>query len=98
MAIRLLGAFAPKTEEGTKNGLINAAPATADDLKKSRRVGLFVIFIVLPFISSSFIQVTFGFHYIDATAKNPKNGAKTTPMPQNQMGKGLLTLASIFPV
>jgi hypothetical protein len=32
--------------------------------------------------------------YFDATAKSPKNGAKTTPMPQNQGGKGLLTLAS----
>ncbi len=31
---------------------------------------------------------------IDATAKSPKNAAKTTAMLQNQVGKVLLTLAS----
>jgi len=33
----------------------------------------------------------------DATAKSPKNVAKTTPMLQNQGGKELLTLASSLP-
>ena len=32
----------------------------------------------------------------DATAKSPKNGAKTAPTLQNRGGKGLLTLASIM--
>jgi len=33
---------------------------------------------------------------IDATAKGPKNAAKTTATLQNQVGKVLLTLASKF--
>jgi len=36
------------------------------------------------------------FFIIDATAKSPKNVAKTTPMLQNQGGKELLTLASLL--
>ena len=35
-------------------------------------------------------------HDIDATAKSPKNAAKTAATPQNQVGKVLLTLASIL--
>jgi len=34
--------------------------------------------------------------HFDATAKSPKNGAKTTTTLQNQGGKELLTLASIL--
>ena len=37
----------------------------------------------------------FALTYFDATAKNPKNVAKTTPTLQNQGDKVLLTLASI---
>jgi hypothetical protein len=33
--------------------------------------------------------------YFDATAKSPKNAAKTVPTLQNRGGKVLLTLASI---
>ena len=33
---------------------------------------------------------------IDATAKSPKNAAKTTATLQNQVGKVLLTLASLL--
>jgi len=34
--------------------------------------------------------------FIGATVKSPKNAAKTTAMLQNQVGKILLTLASLL--
>ena len=36
-----------------------------------------------------------GYLMLDVTAKSPKNAAKTTATLQNQVGKVLLTLASI---
>jgi hypothetical protein len=36
------------------------------------------------------------FRHFDATAKSPKNLEKTMPTSQNQGGKVLLTLASLF--
>jgi hypothetical protein len=39
---------------------------------------------------------TFSIIRVDATAKSPKNAAKTMPTPQNRGGKVLLTLASVF--
>jgi hypothetical protein len=45
-------------------------------------------------IKTSIVELREKYLLFDATAKSPKNGAKTTPTFQNQVGKELLTLAS----
>src|SRR4030042_2260205 len=53
IAIRLLGAAAPKTDEGTIVGNANAAPATAaEPFKNSLRLTVFELVILLLFIGS----------------------------------------------
>jgi hypothetical protein len=54
--MRLLGAFAPKTEEGTIVGKAITAPAaTAEFFKNCRRVNIIAFLLLLLFIVSSFL-------------------------------------------
>jgi len=47
MTIRLLGALAPKTDDGTIAGMAKVAPVAAVPFKKLLRVIWFVFFIML---------------------------------------------------
>jgi len=54
--MRLLGASAPNTDEGTIVGKVTAAPAAKAELfKKFRRLSVNVLLLVLLFIVSSFL-------------------------------------------
>jgi hypothetical protein len=54
--MRLLGAFAPNTEEGTIVGQTTAAPAvTAEFFKNCRRVNIIAFSLLLLFVVSSFL-------------------------------------------
>jgi hypothetical protein len=63
MVMRLLGAFAPNTEEGTIAGKAIAAPAaTAEPFKNCRRVTVITFLLLLQFIVFSFCFMKISVH------------------------------------